>query len=155
MQCWHKQLYSLSKLEKKLCFLQKRMVILQPGLQVLVSTSGSFWWAGCRSVMMGKNYLSLTDYPNLFQSIFFGKYLAFFLLFRVFGLLSSSLLLYSQRFGRYVLRPSSGDSEVPVMLELWGMWSTSSLPSLPGRLWPGVVAPDRVLSMGQIELVHI
>ena len=31
-----------------------------------------------------------------------------FLSFIVFGLLSSSLLLYSQRFGRYVLRPSSG-----------------------------------------------
>ena len=39
-----------------------------------------------------------------------------------------------------------------MMLELWGMWSTSSLPSLPGLLWPRVVAPDRVLSMGQIEL---
>ena len=32
------------------------------------------------------------------------------------------------------------------------MPSTLSLPSLPGPLWPGVVAPDRVLSMGQIEL---
>ena len=38
------------------------------------------------------------------------------------------------------------------MLELWGIWSTPSLPSLPGPLWPGVVAPDRVLSMGKIEL---
>ena len=38
------------------------------------------------------------------------------------------------------------------MLEFWGMWSTPSLLSLPGPLWPGVVAPDRVLSMGQIEL---
>ena len=28
----------------------------------------------------------------------------------------------------------------------------SSLPSLPGTFWPGVVASDRVLSMGQIEL---
>ena len=27
-----------------------------------------------------------------------------------------------------------------------------SLPSLPGLLWPGVVAPDRVLSICQIEL---
>ena len=44
------------------------------------------------------------------------------------------------------------DSEVSVMLELWGKWSTPSLPLLPGPLWPGVVAPDRVLSMGQIEL---
>ena len=41
------------------------------------------------------------------------------------------------------------------MLEFWGMQSTSSLPSLPGPLWPGVVAPDRVLSMGQIELKSI
>ena len=38
------------------------------------------------------------------------------------------------------------------MLEFWGMWSTPSLPLLPGPLWPGVVVPDRVLSMGQIEL---
>ena len=34
------------------------------------------------------------------------------------------------------------DSKVPVMLGLWGMRSTPSLPSLPGPLWPGVVAPD-------------
>ena len=40
------------------------------------------------------------------------------------------------------------DGEVPAMLELWGMRSTPSLPSLPGPLWPGVVAPDRALSMG-------
>ena len=47
------------------------------------------------------------------------------------------------------------DSEVPVMLELWRMQSTPPLPSVPGPLWPGVVAPDRVLSMGQIELLEI
>ena len=29
------------------------------------------------------------------------------------------------------------------MLELWGMRSIPSLPSLPGPLWPGVVAPDK------------
>ena len=34
------------------------------------------------------------------------------------------------------------DGEVPVMLELWGMQSTLSLPLLPGPLWPGMVAPD-------------
>ena len=38
------------------------------------------------------------------------------------------------------------------MLEIWGMWSTPSLPLLLGPLLPRVVAPDRVLSMGQIEL---
>ena len=34
------------------------------------------------------------------------------------------------------------DGKVPAMLELWGMQSTPLLPSLPGPLWPGVVAPD-------------
>ena len=44
------------------------------------------------------------------------------------------------------------DGEVQAVLELWGMRCTPSLPSLPGPLWPGVVAPDRALSMGWIEL---
>ena len=44
------------------------------------------------------------------------------------------------------------DGVAPVMLELWGMWSTPSL--LPGPLWPGVVAPERVLFMDQIEFWH-
>ena len=44
------------------------------------------------------------------------------------------------------------DGEVPVMLELWEMWSTPSLLLLPAPLWPRVVAHNRVLSMGQIEL---
>ena len=43
------------------------------------------------------------------------------------------------------------DGEAPVMLELWGMQSVSLLPLPPGPLWRRVVAPDRVLSMGQIE----
>ena len=38
------------------------------------------------------------------------------------------------------------------MLELWGMRSTSSLPSLLVPLGPGVVAPDVVLSVVQIQL---
>ena len=40
------------------------------------------------------------------------------------------------------------DGEVPAVLKLGGMRSTPSLPSLPGPLWPGAVAPDRALSMG-------
>ena len=44
------------------------------------------------------------------------------------------------------------DSEVAVRVGLWGILSTSSFPSLPGPLWPGVVVPDRAISMGQIEL---
>ena len=45
--------------------------------------------------------------------------------------------------------------KAPVMLELWGMWSTPSLPLLPGPLWTEVVVPDKVLSIGQIELFDI
>ena len=43
------------------------------------------------------------------------------------------------------------DGEASVMLKLSGMRSTPSLPLLPDPLWPGVVAPGRVHSMGQIE----
>ena len=39
------------------------------------------------------------------------------------------------------------------MQEHWGMQNTPSLPSHPGSLWPRMVAPDKVLSTGQIELV--
>ena len=46
------------------------------------------------------------------------------------------------------------DGETPVLLKLWGMWS-SSLPSLPGPLWPGVVSSDRVLSKSKIGLFDI
>ena len=44
------------------------------------------------------------------------------------------------------------DGEASVTLKLWRMLSTPLLPSLPGPLWPQEVAPDRVLSMSQIEL---
>ena len=47
------------------------------------------------------------------------------------------------------------DGEVPLILELWGRRSTPLMPSFPGPLWPGVVAFDRVLSMGQIELNRV
>ena len=44
------------------------------------------------------------------------------------------------------------DGEVPVILELWGMRSTPSLPSLSGPLLVGVIALNRVLSMSEIEI---
>ena len=47
------------------------------------------------------------------------------------------------------------DNETLAMLELSRLWSTPLLPSLPGPLRPGVVALDRVQSMGQIELFDI
>ena len=36
-----------------------------------------------------------------------------------------------------------------------GMQRASALLLFPGPLWPGVVAPDRVLSMAYIELFDI
>ena len=47
------------------------------------------------------------------------------------------------------------DGEVLVMLELLGIWSTSSMPLRPGPPWPEVLISDRALSMGQIELICI
>ena len=47
------------------------------------------------------------------------------------------------------------DEEAPVMLEPWGKQSTPSLPSLREQLWPGGVTLDRILDMGQTELVDI
>ena len=47
---------------------------------------------------------------------------------------------------RYDTKESDG--EVPVILGLKRMWSTPSMPLLPGPLKPGMVAPDRTLSMG-------
>ena len=41
------------------------------------------------------------------------------------------------------------------MLRLLGIKSTPSLSLLPGSLKPEVVAPDRALSMGPIELFDI
>ena len=47
---------------------------------------------------------------------------------------------------------TQSDGVVPLILELWGIRSTPSLPSLTDPLWPWAVAPDRILSMNQIEL---
>ena len=41
------------------------------------------------------------------------------------------------------------------MLELWEIQNTFLLPSLPGPVFPEVVAPDEVKSIGQIELFDI
>ena len=58
-----------------------------------------------------------------------------------------------QRVSWYDIKQS--DREASVMLKFWGMQSTHALPLLPGLLWPGGVALDKVLSMSQIELFYI
>ena len=39
--------------------------------------------------------------------------------------------------------------------ELWEIWSTPSLPLVPGLLWSRVVVPDRILYMTERELYGI
>ena len=50
-------------------------------------------------------------------------------------LLCSSIQPPSNECNRYNTKQSV--DEVPIMLELWGMWTTPSLPSLSGPLWIG------------------
>ena len=47
------------------------------------------------------------------------------------------------------------DHEAPVILELYEMLNTPSFPLLEDSLGPWVVAPDRVLAMGQAGLFNI
>ena len=49
----------------------------------------------------------------------------------------------------YDTKPSHDEAFV---LELWGIWSTSSLPLLLVPLWPEI--PVKVLSIGQIQLFN-
>ena len=85
------------------------------------------------------------------QAFFFYKTLLYFCPvawgFRIHRLLCRGVIPAQQRLSLL--------AEVPVMLGLWGMQSTLSLVLLHGQLWPGVVALDRVLSIGQIELSSV
>ena len=62
-------------------------------------------------------------------------------------------LLFCNEYPAYDTQKSKG--EVPMMIGLWGMQSTPSLPSLPCPLWPRVVAPDRAQPMGQTDLNYV
>ena len=70
------------------------------------------------------------------------------------GCISAELLLCRDAAQTSVLKYDikQSDGEASVMLELWGTWSTPSLPLLPSPFRLGVVASGSVLSMGQIEL---
>ena len=47
------------------------------------------------------------------------------------------------------------DGDAPVIMKLWEMWSTLSLPLLVVPHCPGVMASFKVLSMSQMELFDI
>ena len=68
--------------------------------------------------------------------------------------ISMGCIIYLLHLFRRVKYTKQSDGEVPIMLELWGMRSTPYLPSIPDPPWPEMVAPERVRSMGQIELTR-
>ena len=54
---------------------------------------------------------------------------------------------------RYDTKQSDGEaSAIP---DFGGIQITPSLPSLPSSIWPEELAPDRILSMGQIKLNYV
>ena len=58
-------------------------------------------------------------------------------------------LLVVLNYGCQLYFSSNGEASV---LKIWEMWSTSSLPLLPGLLLQWVVTLDKVISMGEIHL---
>ena len=59
--------------------------------------------------------------------------------------------LPTNKYPGYDTKPSDDE---PSVLEFWEMWNISSLTLLLGPLWPRVVAPVRVPSLGQIKLFN-
>ena len=55
----------------------------------------------------------------------------------------------------YTTGTSKGDGESSLMLELERMYTTPSLPFLQHTFWLGIVAPERFITIGQIQLFEI
>ena len=85
--------------------------------------------------------------------------------YKYLGILEADTIKHVEIKGKILQRVSHGyekitgydikqsDGEGLAILGLCGMQSTPSLPSLPGPLSLGMVAPDRVLSMGKKRTV--
>ena len=98
-------------------------------------------------------YITVCSYLSIYQSIYLSLFLSFHL-FLVWGLLHTPTA--SLQWDK-IPQASVQDMTLKHM-ELRGNVEYPSLLWLPGQLWPRVVAPDRVLSIGQIILfdgVHI
>ena len=124
-------------------------------LQFAVATNEPKVLIGCRPSLPPRHSLiliALSDIDRLFRQ---DKTIPI-----IRGLVGKGCRIYWLHLCRGVRLPyecpgyntKQSDGEASVMLELLKMQSTTLLPSLPGPLEPGVVVPDRVLSMGQIEL---
>ena len=74
------------------------------GLRAFDLVSNLVWWVALANIA---HFISLDQVCVLFIIFLCMRYILYVLSLRFFGLLSSSLLLFPQRFLRYVLRPSS------------------------------------------------
>ena len=117
--------------------------LLSPNIQSRSHTLKSMY---CYNFMT--NSLSVPQL-SMFKDISFQDEVWWFLSLRIFGLLSSSLLLFPQRFGRYVLRPSSGVCCLNFWDEAWWFLSwrifrllSSSLLLFPQRFGRYVLRPS-------------
>ena len=77
------------------------------GQSLMIFIIQGFWTIVFIFIVIFKTFRLICS-PVFIRCLNFWDKAWWFLSFRVFGLLSSSLLLYSKRFGQYVLRPSSG-----------------------------------------------
>ena len=87
----------------------------------------SSWYSQMHESAIGKHLLNTNAHPVSWSC-------------RIHRLLLCRRVWHPQRVSWYDTKQSDG--EVPAMLEFWGMRSIPSLSSLPGPLWPGVLAPD-------------
>ena len=111
---------------------------------------GSYWNWGC-----GKQEMSTSNLPNTEdQRVPFTAIMVLLQLARAV----EYNCIYAERWDSLPHKcpgysTKLSDGETPI-LELWGMWTTPSLPLLPGPLWSGVAVPARVLSLDQIKLFN-
>ena len=101
-------------------------------------------------------FLGLTNTPILAnQSTLEWIYVEYFSMYFicVYDIIQNTTVFHIFHIHLYKICPGydkPSDNEASA-LETCDIWSTPSLLLLPGSLWPGAVAPDRVIPINQIE----
>ena len=93
-------------------------LVIVPKEPITISTIVTFMFRSFFNSLARSRYLSFFSHSFRFSCLHFWNEACWFLSLRVFGLFSSSLLLFPQRFGRYVL--------CQVFVELGNLHGTSN-----------------------------